>query len=545
VTARLLLLALILSATRPLLAQLTAERLTPPVVSAGSRTTLETAGKFPQWPVQAIVDRPDVTIEAGEKTGRWQVAVPEDAAPGIAWIRFTDDRSASDLLPLLITRATVAVESEPNDRLATAMPLELPLVVHGRLAKRGDLDGFRVHVPAGKTLVVSATANRRLASPMDAVLQLADLQGNVLAQSDDARGIDPQLVYTPHEDRELIVRIFAFPETPNSTIGFSGADSFGYALTLTSGPFFDLGLPFIQTAAPLTESRFFGWNLPAEPHPARQPGHPPAPSPIVHLAGALGWQPQPRSAPAATVRFAGDANIAPTETDRLPVLFAGRLQQPHQVDRLRFPVEEGKRYHAEVHARRFGVLLDSTLQIVDPSSGKTIADNDDRSRRQYDAAVSFAAPADGSLELQVRELSGLGGPRRAYTVELREAVPTVELTVAGQRFVASPQDPATLEIAINRLDGYARPLQVTAVGLPDGLSAAAVESAAKGDSAKAVELQLINEGAAPFQGSFTIIATEQTEAGEATETTYRATFPLRDGWDLRQFWLTVPPPETS
>lgn len=541
--ARLLMLGLISGVTTPLLAQLTAERLTPPIVTAGSQTTLQAAGgKFPQWPAQAIVDRPEVTIEPLEKAGQWQVTVAENAAPGIAWIRFTDDRSASDLLPLLITRATVVIETEPNDRLATATPLELPRVVHGRLAKRGDLDGFRIKVPAGKTLVVSATANRRLASPMDAVLQLADLQGNVLAQSDDARGIDPQLVSTSDEDRELIVRIFAFPETPNSTIGFSGADSFSYALALTTGPFFDLALPFVTTDASRSESRVYGWNLPAEPQLVQQPEVSPTTSSILHVEGAIGWQPQPRLLPDAALRFAADAAAPPTETGRLPVLFAGRLQQAHQIDRLRFPVEQGKRYHAAVHARRFGVLLDSTLRIVDPSSEKTIAENDDRSRQQYDAAVSFTAPADGSLELQVRELSGLGGPRRAYTVDLREAVPTVKVTASAQRFVVTAKEPTTINVAINRLHGYAQPLRIAPVGLPDGVTAEPVESAAKGDSSKAVELKLTHQEATPFQGSFEIVATELKEGGEATETTHRATVSLRDAWQTSQFWLTVPSP---
>src|SRR5690606_35080639 len=115
---------------------------------------------------------------------------------------------------LVVQSEPVTLEAEPNDHPAQTTAVAMPATVVGRLEKNEDVDGFRVALESGQTLVASCLAHRVLGSPMDAVLQLCDADGNVLAQSDDERGIDPQIVYNAAERRELIVRLFAFPETP-------------------------------------------------------------------------------------------------------------------------------------------------------------------------------------------------------------------------------------------------------------------------------------------------------------------------------------------
>ncbi len=139
-------------------------------------------------------------------------------------------------------------EVEPNNKLTETTSIELPSVVYGKLAKSEDLDTYRIQLKRGQTLVASVLAHRPLRSPMDAVIQLVDARGNVIFQTDDDRGLDPQCIYKADADRELFLRIFAFPEVPNSTIGYAGAESFIYVIRMTTDSFVDHVLPLVVSS---------------------------------------------------------------------------------------------------------------------------------------------------------------------------------------------------------------------------------------------------------------------------------------------------------
>ena len=227
------------------------DRFFPPAVGAGQSVVIQAEGKFPKWPIEVVVDRSDISIQADKDSGKLKVEVPGDAAPGIAWVRGLDATSASNLVPLLIEPISPVSEVEPNETLTDATGLDMPCILVGRLAKSGEVDTFRLSVKAGQTLVVSVIGHRVLRSPMDAVAQLVDESGHVLAQADDQRGLDPQIVYEVQRDRTLFVRLFAFPETPNSTVGFAGAATFVYEIRMTTGPFVDHVLPLKSQQAVL------------------------------------------------------------------------------------------------------------------------------------------------------------------------------------------------------------------------------------------------------------------------------------------------------
>ncbi len=386
------LLAVALSASTAI-AQIQLDRFYPPAVAIGEETVIKAEGKFPAWPVEIVCDRDEVKIEAAKESGELTLAIPAGTAPGVAWVRMHDKTSASKLVPLLIEPIKPLVEIEPNNNIAAAAKVDLPNVVVGRLEKSGDVDSFRVAVRRGQTLVVSATAHRLLRSPMDAVLQLVDLQGNVIVQSDDVRGIDPQIVYQVKDDAELLVRIFAFPETPDSTIGFAGAASFAYVLRVTTDAFLDHALPLVvgsDTAAAIP----FGWNLPRGANLDHYPATSTSPA-VAYLPGCLGWQWQVLATQedAASLVESEDA-AEPTVAEQLPCIFSGHIGRPGEIDRVRVEVEKGKKYRASVQSREFGFAIDSVLRFVDGKAGTELARNDDRSRDQYDAAVEYSPKED-------------------------------------------------------------------------------------------------------------------------------------------------------
>ena len=76
------------------------------------------------------------------------------------------------------------LEQEPNNSIATAQPVTLPIIVNGRIDQPGDWDVFRFEGRAGDTVVAEVYA-RRLDSPLDSVLKLTDAAGKQLAFNDD------------------------------------------------------------------------------------------------------------------------------------------------------------------------------------------------------------------------------------------------------------------------------------------------------------------------------------------------------------------------
>ena len=179
---------------------------------------------------------------------------------------------------------------------------------------------------------------------MDAVLQLVDVRGNVILQSDDVRGIDPQLVYDAGEDAELIVRLFAFPETPNSTIGYAGAASFVYLLRVTTGPFVDHVSPLVvpaEESEAAVASKPVGWNLPDHAEVSHYPTTDVSPA-VAFVREAIGWTWQldgPREAVSVLESATDDA---PAMASGLPCIFSGHIERPGEVDRVQICGAKGK-----------------------------------------------------------------------------------------------------------------------------------------------------------------------------------------------------------
>ncbi len=540
------------SVAAPADAQITFDRLYPPVVSAGGTATVTAEGKFPSWPPTIHCDRPDVEVTAAEDSGKLQIKVPDTVPPGVAWIRLADPQSASTWVPILVTTAEVIAETEPNDRGEDAKQVDLPAVIAGRLAKRGDSDAFRIDVEAGQTLVASVTAHSLLKSPMDAVLQLSDTDGNVLMQSDDVRGLDPQIVYTADRDTECVLRVFAFPETPNSTIGFGGGGGFVYAIDVTRGAFLDHGAVGAEGVLP------FGYNLTAagtDAANAVQTSPPTRVSPaIVSLPAAAGWDWVRRSSDAAIEHFHRD------EYDgTVPAVISGHIQSPDDRHTFAFDAGKGTRYRVSVQSKAYGFPLDSELVVVDQASGKELARNDDVSRGGYDAAVEFSVKEDAPVEVQIGDLVGGYGTRHFYQLVVAPVTPKFELSVAADQFVVSQEKPLEIPVTIDRSGGFSGELRISAAGLPEGVTADPVVSQAKGDTSKSVKLKLTAADAPPAQGSFRIVATPvdeaeqseagqseagqseegQSEAGQSEAAAVEATYSLCPSVQLSEFFLTV------
>ncbi|MCA9174846.1 MAG: hypothetical protein KDB14_10225 [Planctomycetales bacterium] len=494
----------------------------PTGVQQGQETKLTLLGSFSHWPPQVHVDEAGLTVTPGDKS-TLIVKAAADARLGVHWVRLFDEEGATALRPIIVGAVAEQQEQEPNDDVADTKLLELPRAISGKLEKSGDVDGFRVAVKSGQQLVAAALGNRWLDSPMDAVLQVCDTNGFVLAQNDDQRGIDPLVTWRADADREVIVRLFAFPSQPNSTIRYAGGGNYIYRLELTTGPFVDASLPLSLPAEGSAELSLIGWNLPETAAVAA--GDDRHFHVTAAVAGAAGFAIADRLGPPAVVCRSSE----PLEISA-PCVVSGHLAAVGERHTLKFKAEAKQRFRILVDAVALGFPLDPAIAIVD-GTGKVVAETDDISRNNQDAALDFAAPAAGDYELRVWDTHGRGGDRMLYRLTITE--PLFQLTAPADQYVIEPGKPLELKVTVARDRGFDMPIQVEATGLPEGVAAEAVTSETKGDSAKAVTLKLVSTTTTVIQAPFQIV-------GVAGEARMPALFAVANSPQrIRQFWLTA------
>lgn len=107
-----------------------------------------------------------------------------DKAAGTHPLSVRKGNAASNIVPFAVDTLPECLDEDTNDTPQTAQPVTLPVIVNGRMDRSGDWDMFRIEGRAGDNVIAEVTA-RRLASPLDSVLELTDAAGKRLAFNDD------------------------------------------------------------------------------------------------------------------------------------------------------------------------------------------------------------------------------------------------------------------------------------------------------------------------------------------------------------------------
>ena len=99
-----------------------------------------------------------------------------------------------------------AFEAEPNNEMAKASPVELPLAFNGIIQEPKDVDFFRFSAKKGQQFEVECYA-RRIRSGLDPVMNLYKADGGGIAGNDDSRGPDSYFRFNVPADGEYIIRV--------------------------------------------------------------------------------------------------------------------------------------------------------------------------------------------------------------------------------------------------------------------------------------------------------------------------------------------------
>lgn len=159
----------------------------PAGVSNTTPTTLAVHG----WNLSKKEGEPLVVQVAPQTGDRFELTLPQ--------------ASVRPTLPVI--DAASAVEIEPNDDAAHAMPSSLPLNINGRLDRPGDVDTFVIQA-AKKEKIAVDVESLELGFPVDGVLAIHDESGKQLVEADDSKtSRDPSLRFVAPADGRYFISL--------------------------------------------------------------------------------------------------------------------------------------------------------------------------------------------------------------------------------------------------------------------------------------------------------------------------------------------------
>jgi hypothetical protein len=462
----------------------TVTHLYPWGLQQGTTEEITVKGSWTKWPLEVVGELPaGLKIKPVETAGKLSVETSAEVRAGVYHFRLFDGEGATKVIPLIVGAVPELREKEPNGNPGEGTQVTLPVVINGQLKESADVDIFLVNLAESETLSLLVVANNILGVGMDAIIQVCDSRGFVLAQNDDERGLDPQLSYTAKRNGMVQIRIFAFPEATNSTIAFSSNADYVYRLTATTKRLLDFCLP-LSASAEAVDLQLLGTGFAKES--LQWTGT--VEMPYVSLAGVPGTVYVPLTTRKVVVAT-HQSSIESPQVVALPASISGVIEQREDHDVFLFEnLLKGESLVVGLFARSLGFPTDPLVEIYD-NTGKLLSTQDDKDRATRDPAFIYKIPADGAYRISIRDLHRVGGPRYAYRMEVAKLQPSVKLTLQSGEFVKTGEK-LEIEVTISRLGGFSDELMIDIDGLPEGVSIEAVKSEGSGDSSKKVKLVL-------------------------------------------------------
>jgi len=476
-------------------------------------------------PLAVVVDGPPGVTAAklesrGKTVVRAELTIAADAPPGRRMIRLHGRRMGlTNFQYFLVGALPEIVEHEPNDRPETAQEVALPAVVNGCVSRVLDQDCFRFTARRGTRLTVAVAAHdidSRTLRPrafIDAMLEVVDRDGRLLAESGDELGLDPLVEFSVPADGDYVARV--------KLANYQGFPTAFYRLTLGEVPYPTAVFPVAVTPGVRFTGELTGPNVPAGTRLELPPSdRPPMP---LHFAAADACP--ARDLPLVVTRGPQTVEAEPNDDRRLATTVpfdsgvSGRFLAAGDVDWYRVSLPAGRRVQATIHAQRLlRSPVDTLLEAFGPA-GEFLQSNDDlvpaeRDRlydfQTFDSQVTFVAPTAGDYYLRVGEQTGASGPRAVYHLEIAEPATDVAAFAWPDGVpIWGPGGTAAFLVTLDRR-GVKRDVELAIEGLPAGWAAPKV--LASGDVNRARVLM-------------TITASPTAEVGDIAEFRVTATSP--------------------
>lgn len=437
----------------------------------------------------------DISIEAGAALGRCDV-------------RAVGRYGISNPRVFTIGVLPEIAETEPNNDLPQAQALPLNCVVSGAIAAPSDVDFFKLQGERGQTVVLHCAAES-IDSWLDPELQVYDIAGRRLASNRRFHGREAELGVRFPATGPVFVRLCQHAHQSGDAHHF-------YRLTVTTSPWAVMAFPPVLSGEAGSPAQLLGYNLPdGAPETDAAPDEPlqkllttcclardsSSFRPSCAASRMLGLRfadarpagvvnPLPFLSTQTPIVAANEAAEDPKtgQTVGLPCAIAGRLGRSGRQHWFRCHGKKNEMLIAEVIGDRLGSSEDLYLQFRRTDTGQILAEFDDSLdalqaphffARTEDPKARLVFPADGNYLIGVGRRDHAAGAAHycPYVLALRPERPDFRLVAVD----AHPQSPGAwqlargtqrfLEVFVQRKEGFAGPVVLSAESLPAGISA--------------------------------------------------------------------------
>ncbi len=456
------------------------------------------------WPEKPKPDPKDpakVWALPGVGEVKLRITVAPDAPLGPRELRIATPRMGLSTIGMIVVSDDPQIlEVEPNNDVAHAQAVTLPCDVNGRIGQAEDVDSYKFTVSAGQeaTFVVQCARMQDkihdLQEHADPVLILRDDKGVEIARNDDYYRADPLLHYKFDKAGAYILQI--------RDVNYQGNGFWMYRLNMASRPYVVAAVPCAVKPGQSADLHISGFALngattahvdvPANTPPGiwttplKVGGQLSNPVPLlVTDTPQVVVESKPETQAATTPASAAKTvalNSQPSTNNpsslilhpsslRLPSGVNATLLATGQIDRYTFTVKKGTAWGFEVTSRRLDSEMDSELKLRD-AKGNVLIANDDAFGK--DSRIDWSCPADGEYSIEVRDLTGHGGPTYFYNLSATPLRPDFSLKCDDDRAMISPGNRTAWFVIVERKYGFGGDVAVEVKGLPAGVTASSL-----------------------------------------------------------------------
>lgn len=456
-----------------------------------------------------------------------RITVPADVRPGLVRWQAANANGATTVGHFAVTACTSVVEDHASASEASALAaspanstvLTLPVSVSGQIRHIQEVDHHRFHVAEAGPVSCFLNA-RKLGLDLNAVLEIRDASGRLIADSADTAGNDLSLTFAAQDDQTYTATVY--------DLDFRGNRAFVYQLLMTSGPRVVSCIPCVGTRGTTQEVTFVGYGvasgqsvLESVRRTVTFPGDAEQTEIQYQLETPFG-NAQPMTIPLSDV----PQMTEDIRTLSLPSGITGVLDQQFASDRYRVAGIKGQLWSIVASGKVAGSLVDPVITVFD-AEGKELARNDDHTA-STDAMLEFKVPADGVYHIDVSDVASISGSSAAiYHLSVAEAKSGFVLSVP-ERLNVPQGGKAALSVKVERQGGFQDAIDVVVSGLPAGVTVAdnlqipakknalSIELNSAGDVAAAAALIRVS-GSAAVASDTKSAATAEKSAAEVSE----------------------------
>jgi len=355
-------------------------------------------------------------------------------------------------------------------------PISLPITINGRIYPKNDFDDYQIKLNKGDTIDAFVSAEK-FGSPLDARLEVLNSKGEIIADNDDASGIDPALVFIAPVDDLYVVRI--------RESSSKGSPAHVYRLSVSKNPTVKAIYPMGAKSGSNTKFDIIGSNLGSS-------------SLELKVSDTIGCQSFPNSNVWFDIGNVPELLEKPTGGESSPIAsfpcaINGKIIRLDEVDYWVLELEQGQKLQFESRGLALGSPCRPKISIAD-AMGKELAFA--VSTTELDPVLLFNTPAKGKYTLRItEEIPGRAGPAFTYRIMIHtEASKKASITFVENSITVLRGAESSINLKIERPPGFDSKVDLMFGPLPPGVSVIPpTPSFAKGANQVAVKIKANTE----------------------------------------------------